>query len=197
MHGFASKIAAVLGFALVASTPVAAFAGMPTNERTSQPIGHFEYCKAYGEDCQSNERVGVVRLTDATWQTILEINDAVNVGIAPRTDDDMHGVPELWSYPTTEGDCEDYALLKRYMLERDGLPKSALLITVVRQPNGDGHAVLTVRTDRGDFILDNLETRVLDWQDTVYRYLKRQSAEHAGLWTGISDDRAILVGSVR
>lgn len=197
MHAFASKIAAMLGFALVAATPVAAFAGMPTGDRTSQPIGHFDYCKAYGEDCQANERVGIVRLTDATWQTILEINDAVNTAIAPRTDDDMHGVPELWSYPTTEGDCEDFALLKRYMLEREGMPKSALLMTVVRQPNGEGHAVLTVRTDRGDFILDNLETRVLDWQDTVYRYLKRQSAEHAGLWTGIDDDRSVLVGSVR
>lgn len=195
MQTIRSTIAAA--FCLLALSATHGEASMSTEGTTSQPIGHFEYCKTYGEDCTRNDRVGVVRLTDATWATIQEINEAVNVAIAPRTDAEMHGVPELWSYPTTEGDCEDYALLKRYMLEREGMPRSALLVTVVRQPNGEGHAVLTVRTDRGDFILDNLETRVLDWQDTVYKYLKRQSTEHAGMWVGIEDARQTLVGSVR
>ena len=36
-----------------------------------------------------------------------------------------------------------------------GWPESKLLITVVRDENNEGHAVLTVRTDEGDFILDN------------------------------------------
>ncbi|WP_425484645.1 transglutaminase-like cysteine peptidase [Aureimonas mangrovi] len=188
----AAAVVAAMGF-----SAVAAQAQMPTLGATSQPIGHYEFCKTYADQCTSNDAVGVVRMSDATWQTIVEINNAVNVAIFPRTDMEMHGVPELWSYPTTEGDCEDYALLKQYMLERSGLPRSALLITVVRQPNGDGHAVLTVRTDRGDFVLDNLEDRVLDWQDTPYRFLKRQAEAHWGQWVGIADDRDVLVGSVR
>ena len=36
-----------------------------------------------------------------------------------------------------------------------GWPRQALLITVVRDKKGDGHAVLTVKTDKGEFILDN------------------------------------------
>ena len=68
-------------------------------------------------------------------------------------------------------------------------------MTVVRQPNGDGHAVLTVRTSRGDFILDNLEPRVLAWTDTEYTYLKRQSERNSGAWVPINDGRAVAVGS--
>ena len=38
-----------------------------------------------------------------------------------------------------------------------GWPRAALLVTVVREKNGNGHAVLTVKTDKGEFILDNQE----------------------------------------
>jgi predicted transglutaminase-like cysteine proteinase len=39
-------------------------------------------------------------------------------------------------------DCEDYVLLKRRMLMQAGWPREALLVTVVRDKKGDGHAVL-------------------------------------------------------
>ena len=69
---------------------------------------------------------------------------------------------------------------------------------MVQQPNGEGHAVLTVRTDAGDYILDNLDERVLRWTDTPYRFLKRQAEANSGKWAGIADDRdMMLVGSVR
>ena len=57
--------------------------------------------------------------------------------------------------PRTKGDCEDYALLKRHTLIRKGWPVGSLLLTVVRDEKGEGHAVLTARTKQGDFILDN------------------------------------------
>jgi predicted transglutaminase-like cysteine proteinase len=68
---------------------------------------------------------------------------------------------------------------------------------VVRQANGDGHAVLTVRTDRGDFILDNIQRRILLWTKTDYHYLKRQSELNAGRWVSIEDDHSLMVGSIR
>ena len=170
---------------------------MPVMGGTSQPVGHYEFCKRYADECQKNDVQGVVKMSRSTWDKIVEVNNAVNIGIIPRTDDEMYGVAEHWTYPTTEGDCEDYALLKQYMLERANLPRSALLVTVVRQPNGDGHAVLTVRTDRGDFVLDNLNDKVKDWKDTEYRYLKRQSEKNAAKWVSIADDRDMLVGSVK
>ncbi|HXV30629.1 MAG TPA: transglutaminase-like cysteine peptidase, partial [Sinorhizobium sp.] len=60
-----------------------------------------------------------------------------------------------------------------------------------------GHAVLTVRTDRGDFILDNMRSKVLLWSETEYTFLKRQSSENAGRWVKLQDGRAVAVGTVR
>ncbi|MBB3951333.1 putative transglutaminase-like cysteine proteinase [Aureimonas jatrophae] len=186
-------IAIVAGF----STANAASVSMTVRGATSQPVGHYDFCKRTPQECTVTERSGPIAVTEKVWETIVEINNAVNVGITPRTDEEIYGVAEYWAYPTTEGDCEDFALLKQYMLEREGFPRSAMVLTVVRQQNGDGHAVLTLRTDRGDLILDNLDRRVLDWTQTTYHYLKRQSETDASRWVSIDDDRDLLVGSVQ
>ena len=175
----------------------AASSPMPTTGYTSQPIGHYEFCKRYAATCGANATKAALKLSPAIWKRIVDVNAAVNGNVFPRTDQDIYGVPEHWAYPTTEGDCEDFVLLKQYMLEREGIPASALLITVVKQTNGDGHAVLTLRTDQGDFVLDNLDNKILAWQSTDYTYLKRQAVDNAGKWVGIVDDRNLLVGSVR
>jgi predicted transglutaminase-like cysteine proteinase len=88
-------------------------------------------------------------------------------------------------------------LLKRRELIALGIPLNTLLMTVVRQANGEGHAVLTVRTDRGDFILDNLDQRVRLWNETDYTYLKRQSTTNTGTWVSIKDGRETFVSSIR
>ncbi|WP_420962288.1 transglutaminase-like cysteine peptidase [Brucella sp. IR073] len=171
---------------------------MNVGERTTQPIGHYEFCQRYTDECSIVSKADKsVTLTKELWGKVIEINNQVNSQIEARTDMEMWGKPEVWSYPTQYGDCEDYALLKRKRLAEAGVPISDLLITVVRQTNGDGHAVLTMRTDRGDFILDNLEPRVLVWNQTEYQYLKRQSTRHTGVWVSIDDDRQILVGSIQ
>ncbi len=108
----------------------------------------------------------------------------------PLTDMDHWGVVEKWSYPDDgKGDCEDYVLLKRRMLMQAGWPREALLITVVRDKKGDGHAVLTVKTDKGDFVLDNQEEQVLLWSDTGYRFVKRQSQGNPNNWVSLGDTR--------
>ena len=100
----------------------------------------------------------------------------VNDTIKPITDLEHWGVVERWNYPDDGyGDCEDYVLLKRRLLMQAGWPRQALLITVVRDKRGDGHAVLTVKTDKGEFILDNQNEDVLLWSETGYRFVKRQS----------------------
>ncbi|MEX6506540.1 transglutaminase-like cysteine peptidase [Jiella sp. M17.18] len=195
-------MAAAAGIALLAAAALATPASangsaMLTGGITSQPIGHYDFCKRYPATCQPNKVVAALKLTRAAWTTLVEVNNAVNTAIIPETDQEIYGVPEYWAYPTTAGDCEDFALLKQYMLQRDGVPASALLITVVRQTNGEGHAVLTVRTDQGDYILDNLDNRVLAWDATDYQYLKRQSDKDPGKWVSINDSRNLLVGSVR
>lgn len=177
----------------------AAHAGnsMQTGGRTTQPVGHYEFCQGNPGECRQKSGAAPVELTRKLWSAMIDINNSVNVMVAPRTDMEMWGREELWSYPDGVGDCEDYVLEKRRQLMEIGVPAGSLLITVVRQPNGDGHAVLTVRTSRGDYILDNLEPRVLAWTDTDYTYLKRQSEKNSGAWVTINDGRAVAVGSVK
>lgn len=171
---------------------------MPTGTRATQPIGHYEFCLREPAECrQRTAKRAPVELTRALWETIIAVNNSVNDMIVPRTDMEIWGQEEVWSFPGDYGDCEDYVLEKRRLLMNAGIPAGDLLITVVRQPDGRGHAVLTVRTSHGDFILDNLEPRVLSWTETEYTYLKRQSEHHSGVWVQINDGRADAVASVR
>lgn len=192
-------LAMAIGFGAWGSVAEAGQAFMHTGGRTTQPIGHYEFCQREPEECrQKTARQQPVELTRQLWAAIIEINNRVNSAVTPRTDMEMWGKEEVWSYPTNIGDCEDYAIEKRRQLMAVGVPAGNLLITVARQPNGDGHAVLTVRTSRGEFILDNLEPRVMAWSDTPYTYLKRQSDRNSGAWIAVDDSRtAVAVGSVK
>lgn len=172
------------------------FAAMTVGPLTTQPIGHYSFCKSAPEECVAGRRAAPAPLTTTRWIAITEINASVNAAVMPRTDAEMHGLAELWSYPELEGDCEDYVLLKRRQLIEHGFDPANLLITVVRKPDGEGHAVLTVRTERGDYVLDNLTDRVRHWRDTPYRFLKRQASHHAGRWVDIEDGTATMVGAV-
>ncbi|MFK7901773.1 MAG: transglutaminase-like cysteine peptidase [Nitratireductor sp.] len=187
----AAKALIIYG-ALVASSQIAN-AGTPqmqTGKFTSQPIGHYEFCKIYGQECNvRSNKTAPTKLTRDAWSQMIEANAYANTQIKAVTDSQFYGVVEKWEFPKTAGDCEDFVLLKRHILISNGWPPSSLLITVVRQSNGEGHAVLTVRTDRGDYILDNLENRVELWSDTNYTYLKRQAPSHSGRWEDIKDTR--------
>ena len=170
---------------------------MRTGDYTSQPIGHYDYCKSQWADCSIvSRKTGPVKLTEARWSEMVNANARANNTIIPVTDLDYYGQEELWVMPTTYGDCEDFALMKRRELMERGWPASALLVTVVRQPNGEGHAVLTVRTDKADFVLDNLNGKILPWNKTQYTFLKRQAAAHSGRWETIVDTRS-MVGSIK
>lgn len=198
-QGWRTAIAALL---LTTPVPAAAMAmqaypHMQTGQTTSQPIGHYNYCKKNMSDCSIvSANTAAPKLTRQRWQQMVSTNAYANRNVSPVTDLDYYGVEELWTLPGKFGDCEDFVLLKRKMLLDLGWPASALLITVVRQPNGDGHAVLTVRTDRADYVLDNLDDRIFEWDETEYTYLKRQSERNSGRWTDIIDSRR-LVGSVK
>ena len=165
-------------------------AQMQTVGLTSQPIGHYVYCKQYISDCRIKTRdTAAPKLTRKRWNDLVKINAYSNNTIAPYTDYEIYNQEEVWAYPTSYGDCEDYVLMKRHMLMERGWPPSSLLITVVLQPNGEGHAVLTVRTSKGDYILDNLESKIKRWDQTPYTYLKRQSESHSGRWKDILDNK--------
>lgn len=171
---------------------------MQTGAISSQPVGHYEFCKSNPGDCNLRSRfTGPAVLTEAGWKAVRDVNTEVNERVAPRTDEEHYGKAEFWTYPDDEGDCEDYAIEKQRILMEKGIPASDLLLTVLRKPDGEGHAILTVRTDRGDYVLDNLSPDVKLWSDTQYTFLKRQSEKNSGQWVSIVPHDDVAVGSIR
>jgi len=163
---------------------------------TSIPVGHAQFCQTHADECRPHANpVAAVTLTGALWQQLQAVNSHYNQAIVPVTDRDLYQVEEFWTYPNGYGDCEDYVLAKRRELMNAGWPASTLLITVVKQANGEGHAVLLVRTDRGDLVLDNQIGTIDLWNATPYKYIKRQSQADAGQWVDMIDDRTTIVAT--
>jgi predicted transglutaminase-like cysteine proteinase len=201
----ASGLAAwVLGLAVgiaAAAMPVQAQAqpvvtAAETMGESTAPAGWLQFCAENPADCRvASLPSQLAPLDEKRWAELRRINREVNREIEPITDLDQWGMPERWNYPTTgRGDCEDYVLEKRRRLMAAGWPRQALLVTVVRDKKGEGHAVLTVRTTRGDFVLDNQEAQVLPWTETGYRFHKRQAEEHPNRWVslGAVDTRPLM-----
>jgi predicted transglutaminase-like cysteine proteinase len=164
---------------------------LPLGPVTSPPIGWVQFCLDNPAECATPTAPDRMRLTGSAYADLLRINTHVNTTIEPVSDIEAHGVIEHWSYPTTgKGDCEDYALLKKALLVRIGWPPGALLVTVVRDRDGDGHAVLLARTDRGDYVLDNQDPDVRLWRETGYRFIKGQSPSHPNVWVTLGPGTA-------
>jgi predicted transglutaminase-like cysteine proteinase len=157
-------------------------------ERTLVPYGWLEFCSRYQGECAGVGSAADIDLTPANYRRISQVNRWVNSAIVARSDQEQWGVVDRWDHPTTgQGDCEDYVLMKRRLLMEEGFPRSSLLVTVVRDERGDGHAVLTVKTNKGEFVLDNLRDGVRPWSESPYRFVKRQSQQDQNLWVDIGD----------
>ncbi len=160
----------------------------PVYGNTSPPIGYVDYCARHSEECRvlGNASVTSVILTAQRWQQLIDVNAYVNAKIAPVSDLEQYAAPEHWTMPEHAGDCEDYVLLKKRYLEGLGFAPETMLITVVLDETGLGHAVLTVKTDAGDFILDNRRDEVRRWSETRYQFLKRQSQANPNVWVSLT-----------
>lgn len=159
-------------------------AHLHAGENSQAPIGWTQFCRDNPGDCRvSRSTETTKRLDERSWRELLSVNLQFNKAIAPETDQEQYGVVENWTYANTgKGDCEDYVLEKRRELMRRGWPMSALLATVVIDKEGGGHAVLTVVTDRGEFVLDNQTDEVLPWSRSGLTFIRRQSAEDQNAW---------------
>ena len=170
---------------------------MPTVGIATAPDGHIEFCRIHPLQCNYQTKTPlVVRLSPERWQELQNVNSIINQSVQPMTDQQQFGVAEYWTYPQGAGDCEEYVLEKQRQLIARGWPPSALLITVVKDLENQGHAVLSVRTDKGDLILDNQVNIIMPWYSSPYRYVKRQSARHSAAWAAISDKRVTTVASI-
>ncbi|MGO4389188.1 transglutaminase-like cysteine peptidase [Microvirga sp. 2YAF29] len=154
---------------------------------TAKPLqGWTKFCETHPAECAVDvSEAEVIELTPQIWKTIVSVNQNVNTTIQAVTDQDHFGVVDVWGFPDDgRGDCEDFQLLKRRILAEKGLPRRAMRMTVVIDELGEGHAVLVVRTNRGDYILDNKTSSVLPWSRTGYVYIKRESQDVVG-WVSL------------
>lgn len=189
-RAFTLAMLAISGF--IAGAPVTlaqTFASLPSAAAPAAAVGEarpiaawVEFCRRLPAECAIDPaEATAVTLNAKAWQLIVSVNKRVNAGLRAVTDVDHLGVADRWDLPTDgAGDCEDFQLLKRKLLAEAGLPRRAMRMTVVIDEKNEGHAVLMIRTDRGDFILDNKVGAVLPWFETGYVFVKRESQDRLG-----------------
>jgi len=195
-----SRIGLIAAVAASAIGAVPAVAGpeqlvhIRASQVTSPPVGWVEFCARQPGECASTATAPRdIALLPEVWKDMVRVNKWVNKTIKPLTDLEHWGVVERWSYPDDGyGDCEDYVLLKRRIFIQSGWPRESLLVTVVRDKNEEGHAVLTVITDKGDYVLDNQNEDILIWSETGYRFVKRQSQPDPKVWVSLDDLRPAI-----
>ena len=167
-------------------------ARMPSGQQVTPPYGYIGFCVRDPKECEGGTNTPHdVAMTAQKWAELNKVNDWVNRNVPEYEDSQLFGRTEWWTIadPKIGGDCEDLALLKQKMLEKRGWPVDALTIAVVRQWNGDGHAVLVVSTDKGDFVLDNMTWKIESWKDTPYTWVKRQSRKRPYVWVSLDPSK--------
>ncbi|MEH3118122.1 MAG: transglutaminase-like cysteine peptidase [Methylorubrum populi] len=199
---------ALAGAVLAAPAPQAAaqtHAALPatslsaTTTGPARPIAAWaEFCERYAGECAVDRtEPATVVLTPALWQTINAVNRRINRAVEAVTDQEHWHAADRWDLAEDgRGDCEDYQLLKRRMLVEAGLPRRAMRMTVVIDEKGEGHAVLTILTNRGDLVLDNKTNAVLPWTQTGYTFVKRESQDAVG-WVALGRDASPLTAANR
>jgi len=189
MRARAALLILMLSFVTLARADGSLYA--PLGGTVRAPIGWIEFCKANPNECRASaSQPRDVVLTDTAFKDLEKVNSWVNANVKQKSDTDHWGVLEKWSIPTDGyGDTEDFALLKRKMLIDAGWPAEALLITVVASRSNEGLAVLTVKTDKGEFILSDLSDAVVPWLDVPktlgFRFDKRQSQNDPNVWVTV------------
>lgn len=168
----------------VASTPMPQ--GLPERD---PPPGFVSFCMRFGDQCSSpTSEPAVLQLNPQTWSELAAVNSSVNAAIWPEDDKRHYGSGEFWTIPTDGyGDCEDYALTKRKLLANAGIPKRALRMAVVVTQRNNRHAVLTVATDQGDYVLDNESDDIQPWYKTGYNWISRQDTKNDWGWVALND----------
>ncbi len=166
----------------------AAVHAAPIGDVTRVPYGWADFCTRRLEECRVDiaEPIDVV-MSRRVMKTLEATNRQVNAEIEPVSNVEHWGtLLDHWDYPTDgKGDCKIYALWKRKKLLDLGFPRQALLMTIVRDLDGNGHTILTVKSDRGDYILDNMVGEIKLWDETGYKFVKRQSQEDPNVWVSI------------
>ena len=101
------------------------------------------------------------------FNKLRSVNTQVNEYIRYQDDKITYRQADYWALPQESwkhqlGDCEDYVILKMSMLKQLGVPSRSMSMVVVKDTRRDlHHAVLAIHTNKGIFILDNVQRNVM------------------------------------
>ena len=179
---------AVMAFGNISSTSAAPSAATKHEGGYAlAPFSFVKFCLDYPGDCPKSAGPGRIRLTSAHMAELASVNRAVNAAIRPTPDT---SALRYWKLNVSAGDCNAFAVEKRHELIGRGWPAAALALTVAKTPWGEGHLVVTVRTDQGDLVLDNLRSDIIAWQKTGYDWIMRQSEANPQFWVKLEGGEA-------
>lgn len=136
------------------------------------PMGFQIFCVKNQHECAPSP-VGKVAFSDELLGQLKSVNSSVNRSMRWKGE----GSADVWTVGGRTGDCEDFALTKRSRLMKAGVPSGALRILKTRTRQGEMHAVLVVKTSRGDLVLDNLSPAVKTLSQTGYPVLSMSSPD--------------------
>jgi predicted transglutaminase-like cysteine proteinase len=195
---------ALAGFSILAG-PAFAESLISAEPDAIRVVGHagpthawIRFCQRRPGECRVDlSQPARIPLAPSVWAVLTKVNEQVNSSILAVTDQDHWGVLDRWDYPDDGlGDCEDIQLLKRKRLVQAGLPQRAMRMAAVIDEQGQGHAVLMILTDRGDFVLDNKRDAILPWRRTGYIFVKREGT-NGKAWVALGDQAAPAVTANR
>ncbi|WP_216665498.1 transglutaminase-like cysteine peptidase [Pseudoruegeria sp. HB172150] len=157
---------------------------IPITAVAPPPVAARELCARYSWACATTVGRQSIRNTD--MERVSFINKQVNRETREISDQRQYRIADRWSLPTRiGGDCEDFAIKKKYALISAGFPPESLLIATVLDGRSQPHAVLLVRTEAGDFILDNLNNEIRRWFASGYTFLRMQNPENPKSWVTV------------
>ena len=121
------------------------------------------------------------------------VNAAINTAISYRSDALTWNMEERWVMPirsegVTYGDCEDFALEKRAALLEAGAPADRMRMATAWSPGTGSHAVLILRLEAGDYVLDSVTPHILTVSQTRYEWRSLQTGPSLLEWSMVSND---------
>ena len=123
-------------------------------------------------------------MTEKRWDDLKQVNKTVNASIVPEPNTEgLAG--EKWIINPASGDCNDYAVSKRFELLKRGWPARTLLLSEVKTSWGEGHLILVVRTSVGDVVLDNLTPQIRPWTSAPYQWVRMQTPKNPNFWASL------------
>lgn len=152
------------------------------NETNEDVLEKFNVIRTYQDFClydsDDSKCADFIRFLETVKKLpkenqIYVVNSYVNSLITYKTDKEFYGVSEYWASPYEtfiyqKGDCEDYALLKFYILNKLGFTDLKILVVTYDYSYNYIHAVLIVNHNNKNYILDNAYKFVYMDYDATY-----------------------------